>query len=295
MKNYVIAGSIGHISKPIIEGLVSDGKSVSVMTTDSGKSEIIRALGAKPLVGSLSDADFVRRAFKDADVVYTMIPPIWITDNWRRSQDEIADNYASAIRKNGVKYVVNLSSVGAHLLEGCGPVDAVAAFEEKLNALPELHVKHLRPGFFYYNFLNLIGLVKNAGIIGANYGGGDHKIPLAHTRDIAAAALEELTDLNFKGSSVRYILSDERTGQEIADVLGNAVAKKLPWVEFSDEEQANGLRQGGVPETHVPNFVQMGVALRTGRMQEDLLRNMPKLSSTSLDVFAKEFAQAFHA
>lgn len=295
MKNYVITGSIGHISKPVIEGLIKAGKTVTVITSDPSKKDAIIALGAKPLVGSLFEADFVKSAFTGADVVYTMIPPVWVTDNWRKSQDAIGSNYTSAIRANGIKYVVNLSSVGAHLGQGCGPVDGLHAFEESLDELPGLNVKHLRPAFFYYNLFNLTGLVKQAGILGANYGGGDNKVPLVHTLDIASAALEELIGLNFKGHSVRYVVGDERTGNEIADVLGDAIGKKLPWVEFSDEEQAKGLQQGGVPDTHVAAYVQMGAALRNGKMQSDLVTNHPGYSSISLKDFAAEFAAAYNA
>lgn len=295
MKNYVITGSIGHISKPVIDGLVKAGKSVTVITSDPSKKDAIISLGAKPSVGSVFDADFVKSAFAGADVVYTMIPPVWVTDNWRKSQDAIAANYTSAIRANGIKYVVNLSSIGAHLGQGCGPVDGLHAFEKSLDELPGLNVKHLRPAFFYYNLFNLTGLVKEAGILGANYGGADNKIPLVHTVDIASAALEELIGLTFKGHSVRYIVGDERTGNEIAEILGNAIGKKLPWVEFSDEEQAKGLQQGGVPESHVAAYVQMGTALRNGKMQSDLLANHPGYSSIRLKDFAAEFAGAFNA
>ncbi|MEX1238173.1 MAG: NAD(P)H-binding protein, partial [Cyclobacteriaceae bacterium] len=108
MKNYVITGSIGHISRPVVEGLVKAGKTVDVITTSNERVKEIEKLGARAVVGSVQDALFVLRAFENADVVYTMIPPIWQTLDFRASQDEVARNYADAIRENGVKYVVNL-------------------------------------------------------------------------------------------------------------------------------------------------------------------------------------------
>lgn len=295
MNNYVITGSLGHISKPIVEGLIRSGKTVSVLTTDPKKQDLISALGATARIGSLFESDFVKDAFAGADVVYTMIPPIFSTSNWRLSQNEIATNYVQAIGVNKIKHVVNLSSMGAHLGEGVGPVNAIHDFEVALNEIPGLNVKHLRPAWFYYNFNNLVGMAKQAGILGSNFGGGDRKIAMVHTTDIADAALEELLSLKFTGTSVRYVASDERTGSEIAEVLGNAIGKKLSWVEFSDEEQANGLRSAGVPETHVDGYVEMGRALRTGRMQEDFAKNKPELSSTRLESFAPEFAKAYNA
>jgi uncharacterized protein YbjT (DUF2867 family) len=294
MKNYVITGSIGNISKPIVIGLIRAGHSVSVITSSADRVEEIKALGAKALVGSLQDQTFLNRAFKGADVVYTMIPPIWQTTNWRASQLEIARSYTEAIRANGIKHVVNLSSIGAHEPNGVGPVSGLYDFEQLLNKIPGLHVKHLRPSFFYYNFLALIGLIKQAGMMGANYGGSE-KVFLVHPRDIAAVGLEELLKLNFTGSSARYIIGDERSGQEIATVLGKSIGKDLNWVEFTDDQQKQGLLGAGLPETHAAGYTEMGHALRTGLMQADAHKNKPVLSSIKLEDFAKEFAVAFHA
>jgi uncharacterized protein YbjT (DUF2867 family) len=292
MKNYVITGSIGHISKPLVTGLVKSGKNVTVLTSNPEKVREIEQLGAKAIVGSVQDKSLVTKAFAGADVVYTMIPPIWQTTNWRASQQEVADNYTEAIKSNNIKYVVNLSSLGAHLPEGTGPVAALYYFENSLNSIPGLNVKHLRPSFFYYNLLNQIGLVKHAGIMGANYGEGDQKIALVHTRDIAEVALDELLKLNFTGNSVRHIVSDERTGSDIAKVLGKAIGKEIPWVTFTDADQLKGLLDGGVPATHAGSYVEMGAAFRSGKMQDQLLKEKT-VGATKLEDFAKEFGVAF--
>ncbi|MBT1710093.1 NAD(P)H-binding protein [Fulvivirgaceae bacterium PWU5] len=295
MKKYVITGSIGHISKPVVEGLVKAGKEVNVITSDAAKVSAIEALGAKALVGSVSDRDFVKRAFREADVVYTMIPPIWQTSDWRAAQNEVGRIYIEALQGSTVKYVVNLSSIGAHLGNGVGPVDGLADFEKMLNGLPGIQVKHLRPGYFFYNLITQIGLVNHAGILGDNFGSEGQKIPLVHTRDIAAVALEELLNVSFTGKSFRYILSDYRTMQDAARVLGQAIDKNIPWVVFTDEQALKGALDAGVPASHAGPFVEMGATLRSGRMQEDLEKHAPTPGPTKLEDFAPEFRAAFTA
>jgi uncharacterized protein YbjT (DUF2867 family) len=292
MKNYIITGSIGNISKPVVTGLVKAGKNVSVITSKADKVKDIEQLGAKALVGSVTDKEFVKKAFAGADVVYTMIPPIWQTSNWRASQTEVADVYVNAIKSNNIKYVVNLSSLGANHQNGVGPVGALYDFEHALNAIPGLNVKHLRPSFFYYNLLAQIGLIKHAGIMGANY--GEQKIALVHPADIAEVALQELLDLKFTGNSVRHIVSDERTGADVAKVLGKAIGKEVPWVVFSDSDQLKGLLDGGVPTSHASAYVEMGAAFRDGRMQERISDNKT-VGKTKLEDFAKEFSAAYNA
>jgi nucleoside-diphosphate-sugar epimerase len=293
MKKYVITGSIGHISKPIVEGLIKAGNEVTVITSSTDRVSEIEKLRAKALVGKVQELAFVKNAFKGADVIYTMIPPIWQTTDWKASQLEVAKNYAEAIQSNGIKYVVNLSSIGAHVGKGVGPVDALSEFEQMLNKIPGLNVKHLRPSFFYHNFMAQIGLIKQAGFMGANYGDTE-KIFLVHTNDIAAAGLDELLNLSFKGNSVRYVLGDERSGTEVAQVLGKAIGKDLKWVQFTDDQQYQGLLQAGLSETHATLYQQMGTALREGHMQRDARAKQQSFGPTKLEDFAKEFAAAYN-
>lgn len=292
MKKYLITGSIGNISRIIVEGLVKAGNKVSVITSSSEKVNEIEKLGAHAEVGRLEDLPFLRKVFSEAEVVYTMIPPIWQTSNLRKSQNEIASNYAEALKSSNVQSVVNLSSIGGHLSSGVGPVTGLYDFEQMLNNLPGIKVKHLRPSYFYHNLLAQSGLIKQAGIMGSNFGDKE-KLFLVHPKDIAAAALEELLKLDFKGNSVRYIIGDERSGEEIANVLGKAIGKNLNWVAFTDEQQKAGLLQAGLSEIHSFAYTEMGHALGDGSMQADARLNKPVFSPTKLDDFAVEFRQAF--
>lgn len=294
MKTYVITGSIGHISRPIVEELVRAGKDVRVVTSSVGRTTEIEDIGATALVGNVRDTAFLKTAFKNVDVVYTMIPPIWQTTNWIKSMNEVAESYAQALQDNDVKYVVNLSSVGADVSKGVGPVDGVHYFEKLLNTIPGQNIRHLRPAYFYSNLLTQIGMIKQAGIMGANFGEGE-KLFLTHTNDIATVALEELLNLKFSENSVRYIISDERSGKEIAQAIGNAIGITIPWIVFTDDQQKQGLLQAGLSETHAEHFTIMGRAIREGYMQADARKNKPQFSNTKLEDFAKEFATIFNS
>ena len=54
MKTYVITGSIGHISRPIIEELVNAGKNVCVVTSSVSRTKEIEGMGATALVGNVT-------------------------------------------------------------------------------------------------------------------------------------------------------------------------------------------------------------------------------------------------
>jgi len=292
---YIITGSTGHISKPLTRQLVAAGGDVKVITSSDSKTAEIESLGAKPLIGSIEDVSFLKKSFEGADAVYLMIPPNFGVTDWPAHQRKVADNYVEAVKSSGVKHVVLLSSVGAHLRKGAGPIDGLGYLEERLGEVADLNLKILRPSYFYYNLFSMIGLVKQAGIMGGNYG-EDGKLLLVHPSDIANVAASFLKDLSFTGTSIEYIASDEKSFAEIAQTLGTSIGKpEIPWVNFSDEDSKNGMLQAGLSETIADGYTQMGQAFRSGKAQEDFYaKGLKPTGKIKLEDFAKDFAAAFN-
>jgi uncharacterized protein YbjT (DUF2867 family) len=287
-----VTGSLGNISKPLTEILVKAGHQVTVVSSSADRAEEIKALGATPAIGLVTDVAFLTEAFKGADVVYTMVPPNFGATEWKKYIAGIGQNYADAITANGIKKIVHLSSIGAHLEDGTGPVTGIHRVEEIYNKLDGVAVKHLRPGFFYTNFYANVDMIKHANIIGSNFG-ADTNMVLVHPKDIATAAAEEIQS-NFTGKSVRYIASDEKTAGEVAKTLGAAIGKpELPWIEFTDADNIAGAVGAGLPEEIATNYTEMGTSVRSSKMFEDYYKNRPVLSEIKLENFAKEFAGAF--
>lgn len=294
---YVLTGGAGHITKPVAEKLLAAGHEVVIISRSAENVKDLTAKGAKAAAGSVEDAVFITKTFANADAVYLMIPPNFsLEGGWRAYQNKVGDIYTDAIVKNKIKNAVVLSSVGAHMGTGSGPVDGLADLEKKLSALKDVNIKILRPSYFMYNLFSMIPLIKGMNIMGSNYGNTDEKLVLVHTNDIAEAAAEELLNLKFTGHSVRYIASDERHPNEIAEVLSKYIGKPgIPWVPFSDEQALDGMLQSGLPQTIAEGYTDLGKALRSGEAQEDYWKHKPVLSKTKLEDFANEFAAAFNA
>ncbi|RTL58674.1 MAG: NAD-dependent epimerase/dehydratase family protein [Sphingobacteriales bacterium] len=293
---YVITGGAGNISKPLTLALLKAGHDVIVIGRNAEHLKELTNAGAKAAIGSVDDVSFLTHVFAGADAVYTMVPPrMDITANWKQTIGQVGKNYTEAIKANNIKYVVNLSSVGAHLADGCGPVSGLHIVEQELNSLTGVNVKHLRPMFFYANLLANVGMIKHMNIIGNNFGGTNFKFALVDTNDIADAAFEELSKLNFTGSSVRYIASDEVTTDEIAKEIGTAIGNpELPWVTFSDEQAYGGMVQAGLTEEIAKNYAEMGHAISNGTMYADYWANHPStLGKTKLKDFARVFATVY--
>ncbi|MGC4040630.1 MAG: NAD(P)H-binding protein [Flavobacterium sp.] len=292
---YVLTGSTGNITKPLAETLIAAGHEVTIISSTDSKKEEIKKLGAKASIGNVLDASFLTDAFTGADAVYLMIPPTFTVTDWLGFQKEVAESFVAAIKQSGVKNIVQLSSIGAHMGTGAGPIDGLAYLEKRLNSIESVNVIKLRPSYFYTNFYTLIDMIRHAGILGSNMGGVDFKLILTHPKDIADAAAKHLLALDFKGQGHEYVSSDIASFSEIAKALGTAIGKpELPWIAFSDEDTLQGMLQSGLPEIFAKGYVQMGKSIREGLIQEDYYNNGQKPNGKiKLVDFAKEFAQAY--
>lgn len=295
--NYTITGGAGNISAPLATALLEAGHQVTIITRNEANVSSLTALGAKAAVGSVEDRAFLTRAFAGADAVYTMVPPNYNPTQWKQWIGSIGENYAAAIRANNIKHVVNLSSVGADLPDGCGPVSGLHKVEQALNQLKDTAVLHLRPAYFYQNLLANVGLIKTAGIMGSNFSLGEHAFPIVDPADIAAVAAEALLSLNFTGHTSVYIASDEVSTAQIASTIGAAIGKpELNWVVFTDEQALGGMRQAGLAEELASNYTEMGAALNNGTMLADYLRHRPSVfGKVKLADFAKKFAAIYNS
>lgn len=293
----VVTGSLGNISKPLTEELVQKGHEVTVISSNPEKQKAIEALGATAAIGTLEDVEFLVSTFTSADAVYTMVPP---NDYFDHSLDLIAyyrrigNNYAQAIQQSGVKHVVNLSTFGAHLEKGSGILFGAHNVEKILNELSsDVAITHIRPTSFYYNLYAYVDMIKNQGFIATNYG-ADKIIPWVSPIDIAAAIAEEL-ETPLIGKKVRYVASEELTGNETAHILGAAIGKPdLKWIIIPSEQMQSGLEAIGMNPQIAAGLVEMYASLYNGLLSEDYYRNKPATMGTvKLEDFAKEFAAAF--
>ncbi|MBL4675587.1 MAG: NAD(P)H-binding protein [Mucilaginibacter sp.] len=286
------AGSLGNVSQPLVRLLIAAGHDVTVISSNADKQSAIEALGAKAAIGSISDAGFLTRAFTGADAVYTMTPPA-MGQNIVENIAKAGEAYAEAIKTSGVKRVVMLSSIGADVAEGTGPVKGVYEVEQIFRKLHGVNVTFVRAGNFYYNFLRDIPMIKKDHILGSNYR-GDDKLLLAHPYDIAAAIADEL-QREGNDIDVRYMISDISTGNEVAAVLGKAIGEpRLRWVAFEDEQWRQGLLAAGLPAELAGLLTEMGQGMKAGLLTRDFLSSGAAVTGKiKLEDFAEEFRRKF--
>ena len=294
--NIVLTGSLGHISKPLAEALVTNKHAVTVISSKADKQKDIEAIGAKAAIGSLDNVEFLTKTFKGADIVYLMEPPFNFFDqnlNMENYWTSIASNYVKAVQQSGVKHIIHLSSIGAHTDKGVGMLYVHHYIENMLKQLPDdVSIKFMRPVGFYYNMFAFIPTIKAQNAIFQNYG-GDEKEPWVSTLDIAATIAEEM-EKPFEGRTVRYIVSDEVSPNEAAKILGEAIGKPdVKWVVVPDEQFLNNLLSAGFNPAAAKGYVEMNIG-RRNNLYDDYNKHKPLFGKVKLTDFAKEFTGVYN-
>ena len=132
---FVIAGVTGHVGSVVAEDLLAQGQ--------EGQSDRARRRQGERVVGrrapsSPSVRSTIRRsstgALRGATGFFTLLPPDYTATDIFASQKKLADAIASAVKASGVPHVVMLSSIGADLETGTGPVKGLHYLEEALEA-----------------------------------------------------------------------------------------------------------------------------------------------------------------
>jgi uncharacterized protein YbjT (DUF2867 family) len=293
-----LTGSLGNIGKPLTKELVEKGHTITVISSDPEKRKAIEAMGAIAAIGNLEEVSFLTDAFSGADAVYIMIPPANYFDpgiDPIAYCEKIGNSCAKAIQQSGVKRVVDLSSIGAHLERGSGIILGHHKVEVILDKLSDVAITFIRPVGIYSNLLGFVSVIKSAGMITSNYG-ADDKLIWVSPKDIAAVVAEELETVQV-GRKIRYVASDELTGNETARILGSAIGKPdLKWKLIPDKQWQNGLEAAGMNPKAASGLVEMFASQHNGLLNEDYYRHKPTLmGKVKLTDFAKEFAASFNA
>lgn len=258
-KTYAIIGATGHIGKVLVEALLKKGHQVRAIGRDKSKLKILKDKGAEVFtLAAFDDASALTKACTGCDAAFSFIPPDYQQEDYEAFQDNVGEAITHALINAKVRYVLNLSSVGANLKEGTGPIKGLHRHEERLNAIPNLNVLHLRPGYFMENLYWSINLIKKYGILGTPLR-SDLPIPMIATRDIGLKSCTFLEALTFSKHEVFEMIGPkEITMIEAAHAIGKAIGKPdLKYRQFPYQESGKAMLEGGMKPKSVKLLLEM--------------------------------------
>jgi len=289
-----VMGATGKTGKVVAERLLAAGVQVRAFARSAEKLASLTKAGAQAVIGDVKRAADLTAAFRGADAVYAMVPPEYGAPDVLKHYEVIDGAIASAITESGVKRVAYLSSLGAELPSGTGPVVGLHQGEEKLRGLPGLDLLLLRPGYFFENHFGAMGLIKSQGV---NGGATNPDVPFVQiaSADIGVIAARALQARDFSGVSVRELVGPrDLSMSETTRILGAKIGKPdLKYVQFPDEGVVAGLKQAGFSENLSRSFVEMSHAFNERKVVTHQPRTPANTGTTTFESFAEIWAQVY--
>ncbi len=288
-----IVGATGNVGSKIAAVLKTLGLRTRLVARSADRLRTMVDKRTDAMAGDARDTEFLVKAFQGTDAVFIMIPPDPATSNFREYAAGIGESIARALEIARVPYAVNLSSIGADLPGGTGPITGLHDQEERLNRISGLNVLHVRAGYFMENLLMNRDLVQSRGINGGSIR-GDVRLPMIATADIAAYCANRLARRDFSGSSTVYLLgSRDLTLIEATMTIGVKIGKpNLPYVTFSPKEAEQRMVAAGLSAEMSRQYVEMSEAFNRGVITA--VRTAENTTQTSFDDFCSRILVPFY-
>ena len=287
---FTVLGASGHTGRRIAQSLLRAGERVRAVGRSEARLEALKHAGAELCIGDVDDRAFLPTAFRGADAIYALLPADPQAADFRAAQDRMGEAIAAAVRDSGVRRVVALSSLGAELSSGNGPIAGLHAQEQRLGSIAGLQLLLLRPAWF---FENVESQLEQSGAEGVLAGSIEPEVsmPMVGTADIAAAAVAGLRSqaVGVQELLGPHDLDHRRVARELGAAFGRTGAR---YVRVPDDAMARQLVDTGVSPSFADLFVEMTRAINAQRLQPLGGRTDANTTPTSFAAYAADGADA---
>lgn len=282
----VVTGATGRTGRRVTEVLLAKGEKIRAIGRDAKKLTLLAKLGAEPLVGNVESRSFLTQAFAGAASVYLVLPEDLSQQDLRAHQERVSDGYAAAIENARVRFVVNLSSIGAQHANGTGPIVGLHNQEQKLDGVEGLNALHLRAAYFMENLFMSMATLRATGTLAGGIR-GDVPMPWIATKDIGAYAATRLAACDFSGSSIQELHGQRDISMnEAASIVGKALGKPdVAYTQMPGPALEAALLKMGLPKKTTELIIEMWDGANAGLIVPQEARSAINTTSTSLESF----------
>lgn len=221
---YTITGATGRVGSVVARTLLEDGETVRVVVRDPAKATPFAERGAEVVVADHTDQAGLTAALTGADGAFLMLPFDPATADFLGDTRRMADAIATAVAASGVPHVAMLSSIGADLPSGTGPIWGLHLLEQQLRGTDTV-LSALRSGHFQEKVSDVLDAAIHDGVYPV-FGDADVAKPMIATRDVGELAARTLQRPP-AASEVVDIDGPRYTEREVATHLGEVLGRSL--------------------------------------------------------------------
>lgn len=252
---HVVAGATGRVGSAVARRLLDAGAQVRVLVRTATAAARWGRRGADAHVLDLRDREELTASLAGCAGFFTVLPFDLTAPDLPAHAQAVVDATAGAVAATGVPHVVVLSSGGADLPVGTGPVAGLHRLEEALRATGTV-VTALRSGHFQEKVTDVLEVARHDGIYPVLAASADVARPMGATADVGVVAAEALRTPSGRSESVD-VLGPVYTERQVAGALGVALGRPLEVVTVPETGWADLLSGTGLPTAAAESLAQL--------------------------------------
>ena len=286
----LVTGATGTVGSEVVKQLSIDASNYNIRAgvhSIENANKVHQSERVKAVQIDYDKIEGLESAFKDVDKLFLLTHPSSKTI-------EHESNLITEAKKSGIKHIVKQSIMRADL---GADVEAMRLHRQAEKLIEESGIPYtfLRPNEFMQGFINFQGTTiksNNAFYIPAE----DAKVSFVDARDIASVAVKALLNIDKHYNKTYMVTGPEALSyHQAAEILSNATGKKIDYVNISEEETREALKETGMDEWLISTIMGLYTLYRKGYASQvsTAVEEVTGKKPITFAQFAKDYVDAF--
>lgn len=280
----LVTGATGNVGGKVLKLLAAKGEKCRAMVRDLKKAANLKGDNIELVQGDYDKLDSVEKALKGCEKLF-------LVSVARATMGEPEFAVITAAKKAGVKHIVRISAIGAHVSANSHLLKWHGYNDTNLRKIGVPYTI-LKPHYFMQNMYMNLDSIKKDGAIYAPMKEG--KIAAIDVRDIADCAVAVLLGKGHNGKAYDLTGPESLTFAEYAAKLSEATGKPIKYVDIPPAEAKKAMLGMGMPEFFADGLVSLYDDFANNRAEKvsEAVKTLTGNEPRNFDDFAKEFANA---
>ncbi len=284
----IIVGATGQVGSHLINRLIEKNiPSIAVIRNPKKiKNSKIQFRQA-----DLFNSDHVIKAFNGGTSAFLITPENPASNDIIGDTEKIVDNYKKSIEENGIKRIVCLSCIGAHIEGNTGNVIMSRILEQSFIDM-QIEKIFVRPSYYFSNWLGYYDTVKQYGVL-PTFFPKDLKIAMHSPIDLAEFLANILAKPITNATKIYELVGNVKySSYEVAKAFSSLFGKEITTQSIPSDKWQKTLISVGFTENTANNLINMTQAVIDGIVIPEFPSKTIKLKTTIDNYLMEQFDES---